>query len=429
MSDWGATHHDSALMAGLDQEMPKPVFLSSEKVASELSAGNVTLAKVDDSVLRILTSMLAVGAMDRPATATGDAKTNVTSPAHNALARKLAAAGIIVLQNEAVAGQAAPLPLTATVKTLALFGAQAQSAIVGGGGSGAVGPAYVVSPMEAIRARLGFPAGPPTAPTTRNNCSQAHWLPGIDFVNTVDQTSGKATSTAECCAMCAARPGCLYFTFVHNQTCWMKGSNAGATKHGASVSGSCYATKPKPKPECHNGYCLSYTSPTATAQEVAAAVAAADVSLVFGATTSSEGEDRLDLTLSNGGHSPDKGQDELFAAVAVAAIAAGKPSVGVTVSPGALRTPWAANLSALVSAFMPGQEYGNALADILWGDVNPSGRLPITFPIGENDTGFSWPDEVGSQAIGRLLVVIVPAYEFRFERLRVMHGFILRDSL
>lgn len=274
MSDWGATHHNSALMNGLDQEMPASLakHLASDTVKSELTAGNVTQAKIDESVTRILTAMLSVGAMDRPANATGDAKTNVTSAEHNALARKLAAAGIVLLKNGG--DKAAPLPLTPAVKKLAIFGGQAKHSTVGGGGSGEVAPAYIVSPMEAIRAKLAFPVGP------------------------------------------------------------------------------------SPTPDCSpSGYCISYTPPTASPAEIAAAVAAADVAMVFGATTSCEGIDRYDLTLANGGHSPDKGQDELFATVAEAAIAAGKPSIGVTVSPGALRTPWAANLTALISSFMPGQEY------------------------------------------------------------------------
>ena len=300
--------------------MPKAVHLASARVASELVAGNVTHAKVDDSVLRILTPLLAVGAMDRPANATGTATTNVTSAEHNALARKLAAAGIIMLKNENGA-----LPLRSSIRHVAIFGQQAHNPTVGGGGSGAVGPAYVVSPMQAIREKLGFPAGPPPATSTPNNCSSAQWLKGLDFVNTVDQSSAACKSTAECCAMCAARRGCLYFTFIQNATCWMKGSNTNPRANGAAISGGCYAHNPKLRPECHAGVCLSYTPPTASEEEVASAVAAADISLVFGATSSSEGEDRHDLTLDNGGHSKDKGQDELFSTVASAAKQAGKP--------------------------------------------------------------------------------------------------------
>ncbi len=44
--------------------------------------------------------------------------------------------------------------------------------------------------------------------------------------------------------------------------------------------------------------------------------------------------------------------------------------------------------------FMPGQEEGNALADIMWGDVNPSGKLPISLPNFENEVRFTQVSEV-----------------------------------
>jgi hypothetical protein len=43
-------------------------------------------------------------------------------------------------------------------------------------------------------------------------------------------------------------------------------------------------------------------------------------------------------------------------------------------------TPWAESVGAIVAMFMPGQEEGNALADVLFGDVDAGGRLPVTFP-------------------------------------------------
>ena len=65
------------------------------------------------------------------------------------------------------------------------------------------------------------------------------------------------------------------------------------------------------------------------------------------------------------------------------------------VNPGAvLVSPWADNVSALLTMFMPGLEMGNAISDVLFGDVNPSGRLPLTFPNVENEMNFTqsqWP--------------------------------------
>ena len=43
--------------------------------------------------------------------------------------------------------------------------------------------------------------------------------------------------------------------------------------------------------------------------------------------------------------------------------------------------PWASAVKSIVLQYMPGQEAGNALADVLFGDVNPSGRTPLTIPV------------------------------------------------
>ncbi|HEX7312476.1 MAG TPA: glycoside hydrolase family 3 C-terminal domain-containing protein [Pyrinomonadaceae bacterium] len=81
------------------------------------------------------------------------------------------------------------------------------------------------------------------------------------------------------------------------------------------------------------------------------------------------GGDRTDLEMPGA-------QDELLKAVA----ATGKPVVLVLMNGGALAVNWAqANVPAIVEAWYPGEEGGTALADVLFGDYNPAGRLPVTF--------------------------------------------------
>ena len=70
------------------------------------------------------------------------------------------------------------------------------------------------------------------------------------------------------------------------------------------------------------------------------------------------------------------------------------PPVLFPLTQGAVLTPWAGNVSAVLTMFMPGLEMGNALSDVLYGDLNPSGRLPLTFPNVENEVNFTqsqWP--------------------------------------
>ena len=120
--------------------------------------------------------------------------------------------------------------------------------------------------------------------------------------------------------------------------------------------------------------------------DVASAVAAAekaDVALVFVGTSSGEGRDRPNLSLP-----PE--QDNL-----VRAVSAVQPHIVVCVaSPGAVLLPWSRDVAAILANFMPGQQVGPAITSLLYGQVNPSGKLPLTFPNKENEVSFSpeqWP--------------------------------------
>ena len=98
---------------------------------------------------------------------------------------------------------------------------------------------------------------------------------------------------------------------------------------------------------------------------------------------SDEGADRPDLRLAP--------RDDAMAA----AITAAQPRTIVALNnPGAVVMPWALQAGAILAAWYPGQEMGNALAVILWGDIVPSGRLPLTFPLADEtpmETPQQWP--------------------------------------
>jgi beta-glucosidase len=100
----------------------------------------------------------------------------------------------------------------------------------------------------------------------------------------------------------------------------------------------------------------------------------ADVAIVFAYRWEIEGKDSADLSL------PDH-QDDLIAAVA----AANPHTIVVLETGNPVAMPWAGRVSAILEAWFAGSSGDTALANILFGDVNPSGKLPITFPQSEAD--------------------------------------------
>ena len=114
------------------------------------------------------------------------------------------------------------------------------------------------------------------------------------------------------------------------------------------------------------------------AKRAAAAAKAAQVAIVVTKDQYGEGADRLCLSLK----CPDKGPDQ---DALIETVAASQPNTVVVLeSGGADLTPWRSKIAALVSAWYPGAHGGPAIARVLFGDVDPSGRLPITFPENES---------------------------------------------
>ncbi|HCJ34624.1 MAG TPA: glycosyl hydrolase, partial [Ktedonobacter sp.] len=144
---------------------------------------------------------------------------------------------------------------------------------------------------------------------------------------------------------------------------------------------------------------------------------ASDVAIVcvgFGGEWQSEGFDRPNMDL------PGK-QDTL-----VEQIAAANPRTIVVLNTGSpISMPWLEQVAAVMQAWYPGQECGNAIADVLFGDSNPSGKLPQTFPVRLEDTPayLNFPGENGKVHYGEGLFVgyryydakkIAPLFPFGF---------------
>src|SRR3954469_15715811 len=137
-----------------------------------------------------------------------------------------------------------------------------------------------------------------------------------------------------------------------------------------------------------DGDLVTFTDGNSQADAVAAA-SAADIAVVFVGDGESEGVDRPDMTLSNAkfctlaGCSPygPGNQDDMIKAVA----AANPNTVVVLTTGGPMQMPWLGQVKSVLQAWFPGQEEGNAIAALLFGDVNPSAKLPQTFPKSQAD--------------------------------------------
>jgi beta-glucosidase len=116
--------------------------------------------------------------------------------------------------------------------------------------------------------------------------------------------------------------------------------------------------------------------------QAAAVAAQADVAIVFGHYTMGETTDLADLRLDANG-------DALIEAVA----AASDRTVAVINAGSAVEMPWIDDVEAVLHAWHSGEQFGPALAGLLWGDVNPSAKLPMTFPASLADTPTNTPEQ------------------------------------
>ena len=149
--------------------------------------------------------------------------------------------------------------------------------------------------------------------------------------------------------------------------------------------------------------------------EAAEAARDADVAVVVVGVSSAESLDRPNLELG----------EEQNAAVR-AMVAANPRTVVVVMTPGAVLMPWRDDVPAILVPFLPGEAGGYAVADVLFGDAEPGGRLPVTMPAGENDLGWSEVQYPGVDATARYLeglnvgyrgydaLGVDPAYPFGF---------------
>jgi beta-glucosidase len=304
-SDWGAVHDRvKALGGGVDVEMPGPREKRVQSVIAAVRNGELDEAVLNDSVRRIL--QIVFKAAETPKGGEFD------KAAHHALARKIAAEGMVLLKNNGV------LPLK-NLNLLAVIGRAAEKPHFQGGGSSHINATQVDVPF----AELQKLAGP------------------------------------------------VELTYAQ-------------------------------------GYPADNSFQPALIDEAVKAAQAADVALLYIALPhfkESEGYDRADLDLT-------PQQTALIKAVARV-----QPQTVVILNNGSavVMSDWIGEVAAVLEAGMMGQAGGGAIADVLWGRVNPSGKLAETFPLKLADTPahLNYPGENGEVRYGEGLFIGYRYYDAR----------------
>ena len=416
MSDWTSVYDGvAAANGGLDLEMPSGKFMNRSTLLPAVKSGKVSEATIDDKVRRILRTAIQFGWLDRDQTDLSIPKLN---PKGRQVALEAARAGMVLLKNDANL-----LPLEkGKIHSIAVIGPDAYPAQPGGGGSAEAKPFTPVSYLEGVANSLGsgakvyYDRGLPTlaeiakhteftteasggqlglktefftnpnlsgAPTTIRTDKHVNYEParGGDGAAT-DMSirwSGYFTPTT---------PG-DYLVFVQGP-----GENGGYRLYvdkklvfdnwkdwyafvsevsmtlasgPHQIELDYYAHGGWGKTTANLGIVRPETLVTPEAKSLASHADA--VVLAVGFDTSSEGESG-DRTFRL-----PPGQDELINQIA----AANKNTIVVITSGGGVdMAAWVDRIPALFEAWYPGQDGGTALAQLLFGEFNPSGRLPIS---------------------------------------------------
>lgn len=425
VSDWFATRTTvPAANAGLDQEMPggqtpRPEAFG-DALAAAVQAGQVPMSRLDDMVIRILTARILMGQLDR--TGTGDRTAVVTGDAHRAVARRLAEDGAVLLKNSGV------LPLTTPGGTLrhdriAVIGAAAhEEPRITGGGSAAVVAERFTTPLAGLRARAGAGAEVSYEPGTSgvdplplipaSVLTSETGGPGVTarYYRTPDFSGPPVLSRVENTVAAFGPPagpspgltgtwsatwtgtftppasGTHRFSLINGGTSRVYIDGRLVAQNYSQIGGGIgHAVVPltagrpvslRVEYVANTGFglpgslAMGWEAPDpARVRRAVDAARAADVAVVVVSDVRTEGADTPSLALPGD-------QDALIEAVA----AANPRTVVVLATGGPVLMPWVNRVGAVVETWYPGQEGGTALAGLLYGDADFSGRLPVTFP-------------------------------------------------
>jgi beta-glucosidase len=418
MSDWTSTYDAvAAANGGLDIEMPSGKHLNREQLLPAIQKGLVSVATIDDKVRRILRVAIEFGWLDHEQADLAISRYNREG---DQVALQAAREGAVLLKNDANL-----LPLKKSeIKSVLVVGPDAYPAVPVGGGSARAVPFQAVSFLQGISDYVGntgkvyYSPGLLTVPQMADHTSystaatggtpglKAEYftnpdLQGKPYLSRLEEHvdfgepskaslpedavssrwtgyySPRAAGKFDLFVASTGEDGGYYRLYVDNKLVlddWM------VSKELLGVATLTFDTNPHKIVLEHHGHSRwhgrhlrmgivaegSYVLPDAT--KLAAKADVVIIAAGFDPDSEAEGADRTF-------HLP-PGQDELIQAMS----AANKNVIVLLTSGGGVdMNAWLDHVQALLQVWYPGQEGGKAAADILFGDVNPSGRLPATF--------------------------------------------------
>jgi beta-glucosidase len=440
MSDWYSTYDGvAAANGGLDLEMPSGAFMNRANLLPAIENGKASIATIDDKVRRILRRAVQFGWLDRE-------QKDLSVPRYNQEGRQAALQSaresMVLLKNEA-----SLLPLNkSNVRSVAVIGPDAYPAVPVGGGSARAQPFAAVSFLEGVSNHLGtgssvyYSRGVPSlsdlADATNFSSEAENGQPGlrVEYFENAGLQGSPALTRVEPHVNASRTNGQLFpdRTLSDRWTGYYFVPQAGAHEifvESTGEDGGFYrlyvddkllfdnwlintammnsavvelrAATHKIVLEHHGrsawlgarlrlGIARQENIVDPEARLLAAKADAVIVAVGFDPETESEGGDRT-FRLP-------PGQDELIREIA----AVNRKTVIVLTAGGAVdMQPWLARVPAVLQAWYPGQEGGTALAEIVFGEVCPSGRLPVTFERRweDNPTHDSYYPEPGTKRV------------------------------
>jgi beta-glucosidase len=373
-SDYAALHSTQGAIAGTDMEQPENTYYGTA-LRSAIQKGTIPRSVLNTMVQRILTQMFKYNLFNQPRT--GSTSATVTTPADVAVATQVAEAGTTLLKNS---GSVLPLPAS-NAGTIAVIGpAASASPTYAGGGSAYVIPSGTVSPLAGIQAAAGsgtnvvYSQGLPTD-TSLPAIPSGDLSPAYSSTPSGGSYTGTLTAPETGTYVLALTNPCGCYTSTYLSLNGQQIVDDPSTPPVHTYSAAVQLTAGQQYTLSINGQSsqLLWGTPSALAPGVGAAVSAAKAAsaavVVVSDDTESEAADRPSLNLPSA-------QDALIQAVAAA-----NPNTVVVINAGApVAMPWLSQVAAVLDAWYPGQTSGTSLASVLFGQTDPGGHLPVTFP-------------------------------------------------